>query len=574
MSRLAILSGDCLERLPEIPDNSVHCCVTSPPYWGLRSYLPAGHPLKAKEIGLEKTPEEYVAKIVAVFREVRRVLRDDGTLWLNLGSSYAGYWGDNYAHKPFGQDRTADASTPPNKPSMNFKKRRVSRDKPTSQSPSGVPACGTDGKESQDFLGSDRVCPYCGGELLDGSEIRRDYNARNGQPNAQALPLPLPKGRDTSHSGFVSASQIASPDDAHDSTIGASDENVQGASDPATMDVEPQSEILTSSGSAQGCGHNSACTNGTVLKDEPSVFHTSGTGLFCKACGYSSIAHPQFKPKDLVPIPWMVAMALQQDGWFLRSDIIWSKRNCMPESVTDRPTKSHEYIFLLTKNARYFYDNEAVKVPASDSYANDSRWETGGTETNYKEGYSDAMAQNPKMPHRVFNGEKRGTVNLRDVWHIANQPYAGSHFATFPPDLIKPCIMAGTSSKGCCPKCGAPWERVVERNGGTLNPAEGKRRVAATGGAISGGTERCTLGKTDEVEHKTLGWQPTCEHRQLLGAMLAPVPCTVLDPFGGSGTVGQVALELGRKAILIDLNPEYMPLIESRTNVTPGLPLA
>jgi DNA modification methylase len=210
-----------------------------------------------------------------------------------------------------------------------------------------------------------------------------------------------------------------------------------------------------------------------------------------------------FKPKDLCGIPWRVALALQAWGWYLRSDIIWHKPNPMPESVTDRPTKAHEYIFLLTKNERYFYDAEAVKEPVSG--------------TAHPRG--DGVNPKAKMPgansrvHRThigsapqsrqnesFSAAVRGLVdsrNKRDVWTVATQPYSEAHFATFPPDLIRPCVLAGS--------------RVGD---------------------------------------------------------------TVLDPFGGSGTTGQVALEYGRSAILIELADHHIPLIEKRTAVHPTLSLA
>jgi len=273
------------------------------------------------------------------------------------------------------------------------------------------------------------------------------------------------------------------------------------------------------------------------------------------------------KPKDLCGIPWRVALALRADGWYLRSEIIWAKRNCMPESVTDRPTKSHEQIFLLAKKPTYFYDAEAVKVPASDSYANDGRWETGGTETNYKTGYAKAMAQNPKMPHRVFNGERRGTVNLRDVWHISSQAYPESHFATFPEDLVKPCILAGTSARGCCPKCGAPWERVVEASGGTIGTDQASWKAARTeGGSWSTPAKLRELQKSYRTETK--GGESGCKC-----GCPDTVPAVVCDPFAGSFTTCQVALELGRSAIGIELNPAYVKLGERRCVVTPGLSL-
>lgn len=280
------LIGDCRVLLKTIPDKSIQCCVTSPPYWGLRDYG------CKDQIGLEPTPQAYVDTMRAVFGEVWRVLKDDGTLWLNLGDSYAG--GGNYR-----------------------------------------------GIHSEDTL---------------SAKQRSNGGARG------------------------------------------------------------VSQLLGSAGKDYG-----------------------------------------LKPKNLIGIPWRVAFALQADGWYLRSDIIWHKPNPMPESVTDRPTKSHEYIFLLTKSERYYYDAEAIATPASDVYVNDSRWESGATETNYKDGYAEAMAQNPKMPHRVFNGERRTSVNRRSVWTVTTKPYSDAHFATFPPDLIKPCILAGTK----------PGDTVLDPFGGS-----------------------------------------------------------------------------------------------------------
>ena len=420
---LTILCGDALDQLRTLPDESVQCCVTSPPYWGLRDYSVEG------QLGLEKTPEEYVAKMVEVFREVRRVLRRDGTLWLNLGSSYAG---------------------------------------------------GGRGWESCD-----------------------------------------PNGKPLTNRGTVGVGPTEVP--------------------------------------------------------------------------------PGFKPKDLVPIPWMVAMALQSDGWWLRSDIIWNKPNPMPESVTDRPTKAHEYLFLLTKSANYFYDAEAIKEKGitTEEQAN-SKWASrrNGTGKGQQEGiyhgYTDSV------PFGNFTGNR----NKRSVWTVATAPYPEAHFATYPPDLIKPCIMAGTSAKGCCAKCGAPWERIVEKPDFSEQPKRNSDRWEFRNG------DRTSAGQAwqdwrDEHPNKTLGWQPTCKcmpfserHKNPFPANVddrmngsrdgvinasrntatcsggSVVPCTVLDPFAGSGTTGAVALELGRKAVLIELNPHYVALIEQRCNVTLGLALA
>lgn len=278
MSDYQILLGDCRETLKTLPDQSVHCCVTSPPYFGLRDYGVDG------QIGLESTPAEFIAGMVAVFREVRRVLRDDGTLWLNLGDSYAA-------------NRGSGAS--------------------------GI-----------------------------GAKQATNVGANLGK-------LRVPDG---------------------------------------------------------------------------------------------------LKEKDLIGIPWRVAFALQSDGWYLRQDIIWAKPNPMPESVRDRCTKSHEYIFLLSKSPRYYFDSDAIKEPAICG-AKGSEFHIGKTGIHQ---LSRSQKVRPSAPKGSFQGKTEAmsgtgqnafravteTRNKRSVWTVATRPYKGAHFATFPPDLIEPCILAGCPEGG------------------------------------------------------------------------------------------------------------------------------
>ena len=271
-----LYNGDALEMLRGLPSESVNCVVTSPPYWGLRDYGADG------QLGLEATPEEYVAAMVAVFREVRRVLRDDGTLWLNIGDSYTS-----------------------------------------------------------------------GG---------RDYRA------ADTLGGKISKGR----------------------------------------------EMSSRAGTPYG-----------------------------------------LKPKDLVGIPWRAAFALQADGWYLRSDIIWSKQNPMPESVTDRPTKAHEYVFLLSKQPRYWFDQEAVREKYQDGPGlNGGKYSPPGQSP-----HGNARGPDGRRLTRVLgadgsiqprDGERwpNGGRNIRSVWEIATQPYADAHFATYPEELVRRCILAGCPEGG------------------------------------------------------------------------------------------------------------------------------
>ena len=363
-----LLQGDCIEVLKTLPAASVHCVVTSPPYYSLRDYQVKG------QIGLEPTPSEYVAKLVEVFRQVWRVLRDDGSVWLNLGDSYAANRSYQVPDQKWG-----DVGN-----SMGFR---------------------------------------------------------------------VPEG---------------------------------------------------------------------------------------------------LKSKDLIGIPWRVAFALQADGWWLRGDIIWHKPNPMPESVTDRPTKAHEYLFLLAKRERYFYDAQAIKE--ASIYPDDDR--KARSTVNQK-----------RMPTESIAGVRPGsatyaTRNKRSVWTIATKPYTEAHFATYPVELIQPCIKAGTSAHGCCSACGAPWVRVVERTDEIDQSAKGSRFDKGKTGVNGNGRVQ----EGDRYVKRSTGWQPSCT----CGADV--VPCTVLDPFNGAATTGVAAIGLGRQYIGIDLNPEYIAMSDRRLrNTQPAL---
>lgn len=388
-----VLEGDCLDVLRTLDAGSIQTCVTSPPYWGLRDYGDEG------QLGLEPTPEQYVENLVAVFREVRRVLRDDGTVWLNLGDSYA------------------------------------------------------------------------------SGEIGRHDGGREGR------------------------------------TLG----KVQGG----RMQRRVQSGV---------------------------------------------------KPKDLVGIPWRVAFALQADGWWLRSDIIWAKPNPMPESVTDRPTCAHEYIFLLSKSARYFYDADAIRE--EDSGLNSGTGFVGrqAGSTNHHPG----TGGGGRKERWIASGSR----NKRSVWTITTQPYPEAHFATFPPKLIEPCILAGSPPK-CCGECGAPWRRVVESE--SWQAQKTWSGAGRANGCPAGGGHQGRTGAWNR-DSKTLGWRSTCEHGGLnevvegvessalaAGAGTPPksggnglAESIVLDPFAGAGTTGVVALRHNRSFIGIELNPDYCKMARNR----------
>jgi DNA modification methylase len=365
-----LLQGDVMAKLAEIETGTVQTCVTSPPYWNLRNYGIDG------QIGLEKTPEEYVEKMVQVFREVKRVLRDDGTCWLNLGDSYN--------------------------------------------------AAGREG---------------------------------------------------------------------HGSRVG--------------------------------------CKQGTN--------RASATGA--DNCRPSA---GDLKPKDLVGIPWRVAFALQADGWYLRSDIIWAKPNPMPESVTDRPTKAHEYIFLLSKSARYFYDAEAVKEQTVSDHPS-------GNDFKRAQRLSYLDKNGPRGNEKQW--QVTPTRNRRSVWTVATQPYPDAHFATFPPKLVEPCILAGTSPRAC-EVCGAPWERVVEKELKLARKPWIDHKGRDPKDDLSSWGSKYGAGYYKTVTH---GWQPTCTCKNE-----GTGRCIVLDPFAGSGTTLWVAEHYGRDSIGIELSPEYCELINKR----------
>jgi len=223
----------------------------------------------------------------------------------------------------------------------------------------------------------------------------------------------------------------------------------------------------------------------------------------------------------------------------------------MPESVTDRPTKSHEQIFLLTKRARYFYDTIAVQEESVDMAGWQSRMK-------YKLSGSRDGAHPPNDNRYAPKGFREvpsdgATRNRRSVWTIATKPYSGAHFATFPPDLIIPCIQAGTSERGVCAACGAQWERCVEKE---LTGVDERRPNNLMPGRSGKGFTRMRAGDSQST---TTGWQPTCNCPPS-----DPIPATVLDPFGGSGTTAQVSRQLNRHTILIELNPEYAELAKVR----------
>jgi DNA modification methylase len=332
-------------------------------------------------------------------------------------------------------------------------------------------------------------------------------------------------------------------------------------------------------------GDSYARTGGTDRKVSASAKVGSTRNTLKQMSDRTTKAPDGLKEKDLIGIPWRLAFALQADGWYLRSDIIWSKGNPMPESVTDRPTKSHEYLFLLSKSQSYFYDQEAMKEPAVSDHPSGN-----GFKRDARLSYKDANGA--RGNEQQWNGVG-GKRNRRSVWNINTKPYKGAHFAVFPPDLVEPCILGGTSERGHCPECGARWARMFERTDTPDHSAKGSRFDSGKTGGRTGG-DRTQVG--ERYLKRFTGWAPVCrcyddryrqdypeprreskrKQRAAWGGRwnrLRRMPGldhwasetdVVLDPFMGSGTTAAVAIEHGRQFIGCELKPDYKPLQDER----------
>jgi DNA modification methylase len=291
------------------------------------------------------------------------------------------------------------------------------------------------------------------------------------------------------------------------------------------------------------------------------------------------------KTKDRCGIPERVVLASQADGWWWRSEVIWNKPNPMPSSVTDRPTDSHEKVYLLSKSERYFWDQEAVKEEAGPFHAGGPNNALDHPKTPDPRKKQDALGKNT---YTGFNARWRENPtksrNIRSVWTIATEPFPEAHFATFPKLLVEPMVKAGTSEKGCCPDCGSPWERSIAKRvlSAPYQDAEGARQRKRSEGVRKGGVNHVTL-KAD-IRTQTIGFRPTCQcyiralrhvdftkspedqspaGKAALGEAKR-IPCVVLDPFAGAGTTGVVACKLERDFVGIELSPEYAKMAADR----------
>ena len=276
-----------------------------------------------------------------------------------------------------------------------------------------------------------------------------------------------------------------------------------------------------------------------------------------------------YRNKQLLGMPWRLALALQADGWWLRSEIVWHKPNPMPSSVRDRPQTAHEFVFLLTASPVYFYDADAVTLPTTgnahsrgkgvhpkaSTWRRPSGWDTRSGSHTGKAGRYPQERMNPSYSASMtqYIPARR---NLRSVWTIPTQGYRGAHYATYPEALVEPCVLAGTSAEGCCAACGASRRRVTDvtydnpGNRSTNGPRSLARRHMAQGSA----------GYAQRLERHTVttGWEPSCT------CAGETVPCRVLDPFVGSGTTGVVALRHGREFVGVDLDPRCIDMARRR----------
>ncbi len=275
---------------------------------------------------------------------------------------------------------------------------------------------------------------------------------------------------------------------------------------------------------------------------------------------------PDLKPKDLCLIPFRVAIAAQEDGWWVRSIIIWSKPNPMPESVTDRPTESHEYILMLTKSAKYYWEADAVREPNDNTgiWGDQLKHKFNDDRGQGKHGATSMYANQTYEQRQKYLTSGR---NLRSVWTFPTQPYPEAHFAVFPEKLPETCIKAATPEVGCCSKCGAPWERILDKKSSAFNI---RVRDAKAGRATPEEGHKATQEEIDGYPgnhpdpgyRQTTGWQVTCK------CNADKVPSTVLDPFMGSGTTLWVAKVLNRRAVGYETSEEYCQLALERNRQT------
>ena len=619
--------ADALAWLRSLPADSVHCCVTSPPYWGLRDYGVAG------QLGLEPTPAGFVERLVAIFRELRRVLHPSGTVWVNLGDSYAGSWG--------AQSRGHGGKHAANVSAISANQIRAAHRK--SSGTGHVP-------NLTDFLNSQLK----GGMLFYGRPDPRtpatqrpkvliyDQSSPDGvlMPLLRAKRITIKQGEhylgEVGH-GFDSpvecwvservGRRIAADSDSEGFldlpenvrvVVTAADADTDPAFRPrlnpvkdrqATLSVEVAGEppaegvarnvpvrdafashtfrechlqidaVCKAVSLADGL-HLPACTRGHLRATEAGEQKVllAGVGveiqfddthhvhLVCEdgIVPYSRLLDKarrhrnRYRAKQEIGVPFMVRDALMEDGWICRQTIVWHKPNPMPHSVQDRCSPAHEYIFLLAKSPTYFFDNVAIFEPAVSAGRPMTRaagWAEG-------KGRHCPTVQNGRGGGRDTGEACPATRNKRSVWKVSGARFKGAHFATFPAKLVEPCVLAGTSEKGVCPRCWSPWVRQVRKTRVPTRPgvdtkclphSDGDTRTAKA----KGWSKPLVIGNRDPRRHvtrvETVGWNAGCDC-----PAAEPIPAVVLDMFAGSGTTLAEAVRLGRRAVGCELNPQYI----------------
>lgn len=694
-----IYCGDALELAKTLPDCSVQCMITSPPYWNQRDYNCEG------QLGQEATPDEYVNNLVNLFRELHRVLRDDGTLWLNLGDVYiskkcgnlkpkdlAGMpWRVAFALQDAGWYLRSDAIWEKclSGGTIMYAKTQTSEAPMTIKdlvklNPATVKLW--NGKKWSQVVAWNEVVPNP--ERKRETQKRNSYKYRTGKslPLVSELEIHLRSGEKIgctqehkfpTQRGLVEAGNLKIGD-VLDSCL------LPEPSSPLTPKYVPDKigwfiGLYLAEGSMSGktiqiSGHVKEIDRWERLKklahDYGCTFrlHVYGNSASGNINGYSMVGlidtyinGKLAKGKHLAPVCWkrsnvFLAQVLQGylegdghfevsnkrwrlgftnnvelaqtlrtlsgrlgfslrlkrtknatngkkfDGWrgsikfetsnhwntkfdteiikieasrarkfwditlkdephlfALASGVLTHNSNCLPQSMTDRPTRSHEYIFLFSKKARYFYDQDAIREPVS---------ETAGAKAWRRIFDPTKQIKEAKLKDSGMKGGNDGIRKLnplgrnrRTIWKIATQSYKGAHFSVFPEEIPRICILAGTSVRGCCPKCGSSHKRIIEKDNpkheeGQTNSLYAKETTANRLAKL----RQAARAKGEEYVNRsiTIGWQPTCEHN------LDPIPCVVLDPFMGSGTTAAVARKLGRSYIGFELNPEYIELAEER----------
>lgn len=571
-----VVVGDCLDVMRTWPDGCVDMCVTSPPYWGLRDYGVEG------QIGLEPTPEEFVAKMVEVFREVRRVLADHGVCFVNLGDSYAagGHGGHQTSDTFHGHNGKRNLSKARKAPPGLKPKDLVGipwRVALALQEPYRVPCCvsseierswlaalfdgeGTIGIRKFSSYRKEKRQIYQDSFVVYTSVTNSDVELLDHCIQITGIGKRAIKyggnAGDTDKRGIITR---------RDSWGWRLDGNnavdIIRAIYPYLIAKKKQAiiaytlDILNKNGRARR-------GNGPVPKEEQEKRVL--LWKLIKACN---------QRQDVDLPSWLVEPVQKiEQGWYLRSAMPWVKRSAMPESCTDRPANALEYVFMLTKKAKYFFDAEAVRQTGTGQ---------SGAAADFARASKDHIIPGQRVSqHRTDRNHttSNGTRAFRntDLWFWSMEPPYGlcgvgdelvgmdvnpegmkeAHFATFGPKFVRPLILCGTSAKGYCPQCGKPWVRVVEKTGGR-DWREDKMKLKGIPGELAGvGSYKRGQSSTplnDTKTTTTTGWRPTCtcggeETR----------PGIVLDPFGGSGTTGVVAAQEKRDYILIELNSSYV----------------